>query len=411
MGCLFMKQFGLLAVVLTAFPALSSDSWLQWGGPNGDFTVSEQKLAESWPESGPPVIWKRELGDGYAGVLVENGILYTAFHDGDEDVATALNAKDGTTIWESRAKTAPIENQSDRFGHGPNATPLIHGDYLYTHSFDGLLQCLNKKDGKVVWSHNLVEQFDGQVHRFGSASAPITYRDRLIVLVGGSKYGAVGFNLSNGKMTWHSEPMGVNYAAPVVIQVQGQDQLVFMSTKEVVGVALDSGKVQWRHPHENQYNTHCAGPWWEDDGLLFVSTQTGGGSKTLRLTREGSQTKVEEVLNTNRFNIFHNNAIRVGKTVYGSNGDILTAMNIESGELLWRERGYTKANLLLAGDHLVILDEEGKLTLAEASPQSLRVLASHQLLSKPAWTTPTLVDGKLYLRDRSVLMALNLSPQ
>ena len=80
--------------------------WLRWGGPTLDFTVPGVSLASAWPADGPPRLWTRTLGDGYSGIAEENGILYTGFRRGSDDVVTALDAQSGKTIWENEVRGA-----------------------------------------------------------------------------------------------------------------------------------------------------------------------------------------------------------------------------------------------------------------------------------------------------------------
>ncbi len=46
--------------------------------------------------------------------------------------------------------------------------------------------------------------------------------------------------------------------------------------------------------------------------------------------------------------------------------------------------------------------------LASATRQGYKVLAKASILTNRAWTTPTLVGTKLYVRDRKQMMAFEL---
>ena len=87
----------------------------------------------------------------------------------------------------------------------------------------------------------------------------------------------------------------------------------------------------------------------------------------------------------------------------------LTAVNARTGEIAWRERGLAKANCVGADGKLVILDEDGKLVLATATPEKLVVHAETQLFDGLAWTVPTIVGTTLYVRDTERILALDLS--
>jgi outer membrane protein assembly factor BamB len=400
------------AVVIAFFaltPLPAGGSWTQWGGPDRDFTVDATGLASSWPEEGPRRLWEREFGEGYSSLLFEDGRLYTMARHGDDEVVLALDAETGRTLWK-RSYAAPYhESQTQQFGGGPNATPLIVGDRLVTIGFTSVLHCLDKRDGSVLWSHDLIEKFDGQTLEFGYSSSPLVHDGRIVVLLGGRKHAALGFDPENGSVVWKAAPLDISYGSSLVIDVDGQDQLVFMTPTEVVGIGLDSGSVAWRYPHENQYETNCAGPWWGEDDLLFVSSQGEAGSRTLKLTGREGITTVQEVARDKEMKVFHNSLVRLGDWVYAGSHDSLAAYNIRKGETAWKEKGFTEANVLLADGKAILLDEEGRLALATLTPEALVLHSSVQLLDKPAWTPPTLVGTRLYLRDKHRLLALDLA--
>src|SRR6201991_1632664 len=103
----------LLAMPLTA-PGQSSD-WAQWGGPHRNFTSETKGLAPNWPATGPRRIWQRELGEGYSAIAVERGMLFTMYRKGDNEVAIALDAATGKTVWEySYAAPFSPEKTADR---------------------------------------------------------------------------------------------------------------------------------------------------------------------------------------------------------------------------------------------------------------------------------------------------------
>ncbi|MDY7093886.1 MAG: hypothetical protein SX243_13020, partial [Acidobacteriota bacterium] len=95
----------------------------------------------------------------------------------------------------------------------------------------------------------------------------------------------------------------------------------------------------------------------------------------------------------------------------GSQGLVLAAVEIDSGRILWRQRGFPKARLLKVGEELLVLDENGVLSWGRPGADGVQVLARAKVLAKPSWTTPTLVDGVLYLRDQWSLVALDLRPE
>jgi outer membrane protein assembly factor BamB len=409
--------------------------WPQWGGPNRDFKVDAGKLADKWPDDGPRKIWCRDLGEGYSAILVDGDTLYTMYRkvdpdaesarvgppkpedqprpDGGKEAVIALDAATGKTKWEHAYPAEPFKETNLEFGKGPNGTPLIHDGNLYTVGFTGVLTCLNTKNGKVFWSHDLVEDFDGKKHEFGYSCSPILYKKFVIVPVGGNQTGLVAFDAATGDVAWRSEPLDVSYASPILIGVDGEDQVVFMSSTEVIGLSADGGKVRWRYRHANQYMNNCFMPIWDAaHNLLFVTSHTDAGTRVLRLSRDGDDCKAEEVWYDKKNKMFHSTGVLVGEYIYGSLGDqpptFLAAVRVNDGKAMWKERGFPKANVLYADGKLIVLDEDGQLALARVSPEKCEVISKVQLLDKVAWTVPTLARGKLYIRDKKKILALDL---
>jgi outer membrane protein assembly factor BamB len=195
--------------------------------------------------------------------------------------------------------------------------------------------------------------------------------------------------------------------------VAGLEQLVYFASNEVVGLDPATGKRLWGHGHETSYGLNIAPPVTGDDGLLLVSSAYSGGTRALRLTRDGNKTRVQELWFTNQMRVHHGNLIRIGGYAYGSSGDFgptpLSAVDLRTGEVVWRDRAFAKAKLLLAGGRLIVLDEDGSLGLVTMSPQGLQVQARAEIFSGRSWTFPTLVGTRLYLRDRKKMLALDLA--
>src|SRR5215510_13875030 len=144
-----VKAIMLLLMAQTTALAQVSD-WTQWGGPHRNFTSETKGLATTWPATGPRQLWQRELGEGYSGIAVERGMLFTMYRKGDNEIAIAIDAATGKTLWEY-SYAAPFSPEYDMSnGPGPHATPLVNNDLVFTSGATGKLTCLDKKSGKVL---------------------------------------------------------------------------------------------------------------------------------------------------------------------------------------------------------------------------------------------------------------------
>jgi outer membrane protein assembly factor BamB len=412
------KSIVLLALCLltmkTAALAQSSD-WAQWGGPHRNFTSDVKGLATTWPVTGPRRLWKRELGEGYSGVAVEHGKLFTMYRKGENEIVVALDATTGKTLWEY-SYAAPFSPEYDMTnGPGPHATPLVSGNLVFTSGATGKLNCLDKKSGKPLWSHDLLKEFQGTLRVNGYSCSPIAYKDKIVLMVGGPSSSLVAFNRQDGSVVWKKHDFKNSTSSPIIINVDGEDQLVAFMYGDVAGVDPNSGALLWSHPHPVDFGLNTSTPVWGPDNLLFISSAYSGGSRVLKLSRSGGKTSVEELWANRLMRIHFTNAIRVGDLIYGSSGDFgpapFTAVDVKTGKILWRNRSFPRASFLFADGRFIILDEDGQLLLATATSEGLTVTSKVELLKSQSWTVPSLSGTRLYVRDRKDIIALELGPQ
>jgi len=406
--------FAVLLLMRTTALAQLSD-WAQWGGPHRNFISDTKGLAPTWPATGPRRLWQRELGEGYSAIAVERGMLFTMYRKGENEIAIALDAATGKTVWEY-SYAAPFSPEYDMSnGPGPHATPLVSGNLVFTSGATGKLHCLDKKTGKLLWSHDLLSEFHGTLRVNGYSCSPLAYKDEIVMMVGGPSSSLVAFNRKDGSVLWKKHDFKNSTSSPIIINVDGQDQLVAFMWGEIVGVDPNNGNLLWTHAHPVDHGLNTSTPVWGPDNLLFMSSGYDGGSRVLKLSRAQDKTTVEEVWANRLMRIHFTNAIRVGDLIYGSSGDFgpapFTAIDVKTGNVVWRHRSFPRASFLFADGRFIILDEDGHLLLATATAEGLTVTSKAELLSNKSWTAPSLSGTRLYLRDRKNVMAVELGAQ
>jgi outer membrane protein assembly factor BamB len=407
---------GLLLTVTTLH---ADGDWTQWGGPQRNFMSTSRGLAASWPADGPKRIWTRSLGEGHSSILVEANRLYTMYRPlgvmsmvrrSQEEVIICADASSGKTIWEHRypAATAGLDLE---YGAGPHSTPLIVGNRLFAAGSRKELFALDKQSGKVLWSHDLMKEFGAPMPGRGFSASPIAYRETVIIPSGGPS-GVMAFDQATGKVAWKSPALEESPASPILINLEGEDQLVIFGGAEIVGMNPASGAILWRHPHKTDWGLNISTPVWGKDNVLFLSSAYSAGTRSLQLSKTGPKTNVKELFFTNRMRVHIGTVIRIGDYAYGASGDFgpafITAINVKNGQEAWRDRSFARSTFVYADEKLIILDEDGTLGLATISPQGIKVLTRADVLTKTSWTVPTLVGTRLYVRDRKDMLALEL---
>ena len=395
-------------------------------GPNGggsarDFITEGRALATTWPDSGPQELWRRDLGeDGYSGIVADGGRLYTMYRRGENEVVVAINAADGKTVWE-QAQEVPLDPETMRldYGPGPMATPAIAGGKLFTI---GALQDVHAFDlatGKIAWSHDLMEERDAPLMRRGFGASPLIWRDLLILTPGckpDAKSGGavIALRQSDGELAWQSqECFRSSYSSPIAATVDGEEQVFVAMGRDRAGFDAATGALRWHLELGEDASTTMSTQIWGDDQILFGSSAYADGSRGIKVSKQADGSfAAEELWYSRKMRVQHATAVRIGDHIYGSSGDFgpafLAAVDVTTGDLAFRQRGFSKANLLAVGDKVILLDEDGQLGLGTPSPEGIEIHAQAKVLERLAWTVPTLIGTRLYVRDRHQMKAFEL---
>ena len=306
--------------LITALSAPAAAEWPQWGGPGRDFEAETEGLASSWPADGPRQLWRRPLGEGYSGMAVAGGRLFTLYREGDHEAVIPLDPDTGAKLWVHRWRE-PTDGFNLQHGPGPHSTPLAVGERVFAVGARGRLVALEAATGRLLWARELVDELGGTFFDRGYAPSPIAWRDTVIATVGGTGHAVVAFGQQDGEVRWQAQDFGNAPASPRLIDVGGQPQLVVFMAREVAGLDPDGGALLWRHEHTTNWDLNISDPVWGEDGVLFFSSAYDSGGGALRLSRAGDATSVEPLWSSNQVRVHFTNAIRIGDVVYASTGD------------------------------------------------------------------------------------------
>ena len=376
----------------------SSQDWPQYRGPERDGSSPESGILSTWPEEGPEVLWKRNIGSGFSQLAVSGDRIFTMMADGGKEYAVAFAAADGKELW----RVAVGEQFPSEFGDGPRSTPAVAGDSVIFLGSYGDLVSLSAKNGKLRWAKSLVKDFGSTVPSHGFSTAPMIEGDLLIVEVGGGKGKAyAALDPATGATRWTTQDGAATYTSPIAVTIGGERQLVSLGQNEIVSLRPD-GELAWSHA----WRGGIAMPIFIAPDKLFVSTfQT---SMMARLQPGEGGMEVEQMWQNTEMNNHFNSSVVHDGYIYGFDQNILKCVAAETGERMWAKRGFGEGSLILADGHLIILSERGQLVQAKASPAGFEEEGRFQALEGKSWTSPALAAGKLYLRNLSQMTALDL---
>jgi len=160
----------VLAIELIGGQLLTADEWNQFLGPNRNGIVpAAMGLLDSWPAGGPKEVWRVSGGVGMSGMAISGGQLITLVQKSEQQWLVALDALTGKLQWE----TALAPEYKNAQGDGPRGTPTIAGDRIFAYTGQGILCCLNRANGSLLWSHDVVGELGGKVSEYGMSCSPL----------------------------------------------------------------------------------------------------------------------------------------------------------------------------------------------------------------------------------------------
>ena len=406
-----MKRFGLLFVV-TAFLAVvliaqtpAGTDWPQWRGPERNGISRETGLLKQWPAGGPTRLWRvTNLGGGYGSLAVKGDRIYLQMMVGRQSAVASLNRSNGQIVW-SRAIGSSSNN--DR-GSGPRGTPTIDGDRLYVLTESGDLACLRLADGTPLWQKNVLQEQRGRNIQWLLSQSPLVDGNTVILSPG---TGVAAMDKMTGKTVWTTKGLKdeAAYSSVIAADVQGVRTLMTFTASAAVGVRASDGKVMFRYPKAANGTANIATPVFFDNKVFFTSGYDTGAA-LLGLTAEGGEVKAQEIYFTRNMKNHHGGVVLVDGTIYGFNDSILTALDFDTGNLLWRDRSVGKGSITYADGNLYVLSENNIMGLVEASPTGYHENGRFEIPDSGlnSWAHPVVSGGRLYIRNQNSLAAYDV---
>ncbi len=247
--------------------------WPHLRGPHYDGIDRASRLADSWPSRGPPVLWIRELGQGYSGFAVAADRAYTQAQSLAGQYVMCLDASTGNTLWEHRYDwpSKPAGSYP-----GPMATPTWHAGKVYFAAPSGLVGCLDDRTGHSLWSVNVKELFGSSGTEFGYACTPCVEDGKVILPVGGPGASVVALDTDTGKTIWKAGDDPASYCPALPITYRGRRRCVAFLRNALTVFDMANGKQLLRQSISSDYDEHAAWPLYQEPELMIASPMRAG---------------------------------------------------------------------------------------------------------------------------------------
>lgn len=380
--------------------------WIEYRGPGRAGRYDQTKLNLAWPAGGPPELWRQQVGGGYASMVVADSKVFTIEQRRGREVVAAYGLKDGHQVWEHSWNSRFSESMG---GDGPRATPTWADGRLYAQGANGHLVCLSASDGKPLWERNILQDARASNLTWGMSGAPLVVDDLVVVVAGGRNGKSLfAYDRLTGEVRWSALGDKAGYASPQVATLAGRRQLLVVTGTRILGASLEDGSLLWAHGWKTSYDANCAQPLVVDANHVFISSGYGHGAALLKITQDSGRFSVDQVwFNRNMKNKF-NSSVLVDGVVYGLDEGILAAVDVRTGERLWKRGRYRFGQLLYAAGHLIVLSEGGDVALVEAVPDEYRELVRFESIPGKTWNVPALAEGLLLVRNQTEMVAYDL---
>jgi len=288
-----------IGVLLIPFASSALADWPQFLGPTRDGVYTGNPIVDELPADGPRVIFKRKVGEGYAGPVVADGRLILFHRVGDEDVVECFDVKaleaddDAKPLWQVKYGTRYFDPLGK--GNGPRSTPTIANGRVVTFGPSGVLQCIDLNKGELLWRVDTAKEYQSDKGFFGRACSPLIEGDLVLLNIGGVRTGAgIGaFKLRDGNLAWKQTDHEAGYASPAVATIRGKRYGLFFTRTGLLAVDPKTGDVRfeqrWRSRQHASVN--AATPLTIGDSI-FVSSSYQTGALLLAVGADGEPQKV-----------------------------------------------------------------------------------------------------------------------
>jgi outer membrane protein assembly factor BamB len=381
--------------VPTAAPAPTPE-WPGFRGPQRDGVAHGVLINTDWTTSPPVQMWRRAVGPGWSSFAVQGDLLYTQEQRGDDEIVGCYRVSTGE----------PVRFYESNGGPGPRATPMLHGDRVYAHGATGVLNALDARTGKKIWSRDVAADTGRAVPEWGFASSPLIVDDIVVVAAAGT---LAAFDLADGTPRWKGPSYGGSYSSPHLATFDGVKHIILLGGPGVISMGVD-GTLLFEYKWEPGPITQ---PALTPDGDIIVNTiaMTGGmGTRRLHVTRGSNGWTVEERWTSNGLKPYFNDLVVHEGHAYGFDNNILSSINLETGARNWKGGRYGNGQMVLLADQdlLLLTSEDGEAVLVTATPDGHKEVARFPVLSSKTWNHPVVVRDVLLVRNGEEMAAFRL---
>jgi outer membrane protein assembly factor BamB len=399
-------------------PSDLAGAWPWFRGPHLDAICDAGvPLARKWPPGGPKKLWEVELGQGFASAAIRDGCVYVLDYDEKAlaDTMRCLSLGDGREIWHNGYPVVVPWN------HGMSRTvPAVVGNCVISLGPKCHVTCWDAATGQAQWLLDLVLDYGATVPQWYAGQCPLVDNDRLILAPGGKAL-LMAVDHKLGKVIWESpnpRRWVMTHSSIVPMEFAGKRMYVYCGKGGVAGVSADDGQILWDTTAWKIDMATCPSPVVVGGGRIFLCGGYNSGAMMLKLNSQGTRIAAEVLfrLTPRQFSSEQQTPVLFNGYLYGVRqaDQQLVCLDLKGNEV-WssgREK-FGSGPYMIADGLIYVMDDNGRLTMAEATPQGYKRLDRAQVIDAAAdsWGPMAMVAGRLIVRDMTRMACLDVSQQ
>jgi outer membrane protein assembly factor BamB len=383
-------------------------------------------LETDWSLHPPQEVWRTDVGAGWSGFAVVGDYAITQEQRGDQELVVcyrvASDKPTGETVWSHADEIRFDPGGAGALGGvGPRATPTIHNERVYTMGATGIVNCLDAFTGKAIWTHDTLAEHDLINIMWGKANSPLVLEDSkkgtlVVVSVGAPGASLVAYDAETGKQVWAAGDARSSYASPIAAEILGEKLILSVNEDVVTAHQTDTGEIVWEHEWlgNSDSDASASQPIPLPGDLLFLSKGYGIGSQLLQFSRgDDGQLQAEEIWARKVMKTKMGNVVIKDGFVYGLDGGLMQCIDVTDGSNQWKKRrvpAIGHGQIMLVGQHIVVLSESGELILVEATPDEYREVATMRVFppEQVTWNNVAFSSPYLLLRNAEQAVCLKM---
>ena len=421
------RHFVVALILVAGAFRLPAGNWPAWRGPAGTGVSDEKNLPVKW---GPTenVKWRVALPErGNSSPIVWGDRLFVTQPVGERRTLICFNRADGKLLWQQGVTTREKEPT-----HGTNpycsASPVTDGErVIASFASDGLF-CYDL-NGKELWRRT---DLGRQIHIWGNAASPVIYGDLCFLDFGpGETTYLLAVDKKTGKTLWkHDEDTGYgkpppadakggkgaanpayigSWTTPIIMQVEGKDQLLMSWPRRLAAYDPKSGKELWT----------CAGlnplvytsPIYTGDTVVAMGG-FGGMAMAVRAGGSGDITQSRRLWHHPRTKQrIGSGVIHDGHIYIHDDPNVAECLELKTGKLVWEERlsgpaqsSHNWSSVMRADGKCYSINFGGNCFVLKASPK-FELLAVNAL-GETSNSSIVPSNGELFIRTHRALWCI-----